>query len=164
MINIVLIISFILEGILSLFIPYIPYKLNFLYPHLVLICIIFLYQYYKDKNKYYLILLLIGILYDLIYTDVLFLHSFLFLIIGIFIKQYNKRIGITKKNLLILVFMEILLYDSLYSLLLVLFQNMDFSLIEVLYKVLNSYIINVLYAYILYKLFPIKKKKHKKAI
>ena len=161
MINIILIISFILEGIISLYIPSIPYELNLLYTNLVLICIIFLYQFYKNKNIYYLVLVLIGLLYDLVYTDVLLLHSFLFLIIGILINLYDKKVGITKNNLFIVVLLEIFIYDLLYCLLLVLFQNKDFSIIEILYKVINSYLINVLYAYILFIFFPFK-RKHKR--
>ncbi len=154
MCSLVFVISFILEGILSLYLPFISNDLNIYYPSFVLLSIIVLYPIFRNRKKlslYYIIIVLIGILYDLVYTDTLFVHGLLFFISGLIINKYYSRLSYNDYNFLFLCILIISVYNLLFYLLLVLFSNSHFSFYNLFYKLLHSYFFNLLYGYILYK-------------
>ena len=159
MISLIIITSFILEGILSLYLPFSIDKLSFLYPQLVLISLIIIYPFYKKKKYFYMSLIIIGLIYDLVYTDTLLLHSFLFFIMGLAIDEYYVNIGNSKRGFILLSLIVIFLYNSLYYLLLVLFQNIDFSIYSLFYKIFHSYLFTIFYGYILYIVLQVNKQK-----
>lgn len=76
-----------------------------------IICISYFIKY-KFK-KYYYIILVIGLLYDLIFTDLLFLNSLLFFIISLLVRKYKKI------NPFILGFISIISYFGVNYLILV---------------------------------------------
>jgi len=86
MVIIVLIISFILDSLISNFIP-----LNsILMPLFTLMSLIIIYPYFNNhKNKYLLACFATGVCYDLIYTNTIITHAFLFLVIGFIITRLN---------------------------------------------------------------------------
>ena len=62
----ILVISFIIDGILTNFLPYI--ELSLFMPLLTLISIFIIYPFYKkSETKYFLIVIIVGIIYDLFY-------------------------------------------------------------------------------------------------
>ena len=70
-------------GLLSLFIELlfdqiISYK-TYIIPLFTLVSILFI----KRDNKYYLYLFLLGFIYDLFFTETLFLHSIIFILLGL---------------------------------------------------------------------------------
>ena len=167
--SIIFFISFVLEGILSLYIPFSLNDLNIYYPSLVLVSLVICYPIFKQKkkvNKYYVIIAIIGLLYDLVYTDILFLHSLLFLISGLIIDKYYSKFDINNYMFLLLCILVISNYNIVYYMLLVVFQRIDLSFYNLIYKIINSYFFNLLYGYILYILLSKYRNKlrlvHKK--
>lgn len=78
MIYLILILSFYLEGLLNILLD-----VSFLIPLFSLMSIIVIYSYLKDEDKkYFIICLSVGLLYDVVYTNTLFLNASLFLLIG----------------------------------------------------------------------------------
>jgi len=79
-----IIISLLLDGILNNLLPFI--NLSLFTPLLTLISIIIIYPLYIKKKKEYLLTIFItGIIYDLLYTNQLFLNGVVFFIIGLII-------------------------------------------------------------------------------
>lgn len=126
-------------GLLSLFIELlfdqiISYK-TYIIPLFTLVSILFI----KRDNKYYLYLFLLGFIYDLFFTETLFLHSIIFILLGLIIR---------KNNILSLVLM-ITLYNIFIYLSYILLNKINISFEELLYIIKHYYIINIMYYYIL---------------
>ena len=111
--------TFILEGIISNYIT---------------IDLIIFYFYFK-KNKYPF---LIGILYDIIYTDTLLLHSFIFIIISFLI---NK---IRDKNYLYFTFIILIYHILKYTILLLINPFNIYSLIMLVRNIIINIMIYIL--------------------
>ena len=75
----IIIISLILDGILSNFLPVI--NLSYFTPLLTLTSIFIVYPFYtKDEYKYYITSFIVGIIYDLLYTNLLFFNGIIFVL------------------------------------------------------------------------------------
>lgn len=154
MCSLIFFVSFILEGILSLYLPFLINDLNIYYSSFVLISIIVLYPIFKNRKKenlFYMSIILIGILYDFVYTDTFLVHSFLFFLSGKVVSKYYSRFGYNDYNFLFLCIVVITIYNVIFYLLLVLFSNVSFQIYTLFYKLIHSYFFNLLYGYILYK-------------
>ena len=163
--SIILIMSFILEGVVSLYIPFNLNNINIYYPSLTLVSIVSCYPLFNHKRKfdfYYLVVIIIGICYDLVYTDVFILNSLLFFISALIVSKFYLKFDVNNYMFLLLCLIIITNYNAVYYFILVLYQHMHFDLFMLLYKIVNSYFLNLLYGYILYLL--ILKYKRKKQL
>ena len=78
---ILMIISLLLDGFITNYLPYLPNHLSLFTPLLTITTIFIITPLYHKKDKnYYVILLIFGIIYDLFYTNLLFLNALLFYI------------------------------------------------------------------------------------
>ena len=85
---IIITISFFLDGILSNFLPYMEGDLSFFTPLITLVSIFLVEEFFDHEDKkYYITAFVFGFLYDLFYTDLLFLNGFLFLFIA-YVSKY----------------------------------------------------------------------------
>lgn len=100
---------------------------------------------YTFKNHIYLIIF-IGIIYDLIFTDILFLNSFLFLLIYFFIKRYQK------KNIYALGLISLIIYFITLYLLINLYYRQIFNLTYFIKYIFINYLIFLITIFI-YKKF-----------
>ena len=88
---VILIISLLLDGIINNNIPYI--NLSLFTPLLTLISIIVIYPLYKkEDNKYLITIFITGIIYDLLYTNLLFYNGVLCVLLGLLNIYINKKI------------------------------------------------------------------------
>ena len=146
----IIIISFILDYFLSLYLPYERNNLSYLTPLFIPILIYLLYPRFKDKKIYILISIIIGIIYDLIYTNLLFFNGILFLIISlitiIIYKYFKNNIYL---NIIYLLFI-IILYELVSILIYILFGVITISFSDVIYRITHIIIINIIYGTILY--------------
>lgn len=135
-----IIISFLLEGILS----------NYIYKFIPLFTLtsIVISSYYKQNDilKYSVI---IGILYDAVYTNTIILNSLLFFFISLFILYFNKNITKNIFNLIILNIIIITIYLIINYLLQIILNNIEFDLYLILKSILKSVITNTIYLFIL---------------
>ena len=89
---IIITISFFLDGILSNFLPYMEGDLSFFTPLITLVSIFLVEEFFDHlDSKYYITAFVCGLLYDLFYTDLLFLNGFLFLGIAYVSKYIYKN-------------------------------------------------------------------------
>lgn len=115
--------TFILEGLISNYIT---------------IDLILFYFYFK-KNKYPF---LIGILYDIIYTDTLLLHAFIFIIISFLIDK------IKGKNYLYFIFIILIYHVLIYLVLLLINPFSIYSLIMLIRNIIINITIYILLHYL----------------
>lgn len=155
MIKILLIIflSFFLESNLSLFIPIntLLFNICFVFSSLIIIS-----KMVENKNKYYLIVIIISLVYDLIFTNRLGFSVLTFLISSIFIKNIDKLIF---SNSDIIKYLSILVIYRLISyFILIIVGYLPFNYIVLLKSIYSSIILNLVYVLLFNYLF-IKKYK-----
>ena len=158
---IIMIISFVLDGILSNFLPYI--NLSLFTPLLTVTSIFLIYPFYKKKEfNFFIIITILGILYDLFYTNLLFFNALLFLLIGYFTKTIYKNLDISILKIIIYIIGLIIIYETSTALIIYVFNLTPVTINKVIYKISHSLILNVIYTEIIYliiKLIPTKYKK-----
>lgn len=161
--TILIIISLILDGLLTNIFPYMMGNLSFLTPLLTVICIIIIYPFYKKNlKKYYILSFLIGIIYDLLYTNLFLINGVLFFIIALITRYIYKNLRISSLSLTLYICLIIVLYETLLATIFIVFNMIPFSITSILYKIVNSLVINIIYGEILYYIVKTTSKRHKK--
>lgn len=153
---IILIISFLLQSLLSNFIGINTNLFNPIFP---IIALLIIYPYLKNNKKEYLIYSSIyGLLYDLFYTETFILYTFLFFIIAIIIIKLDKYFSRNSINICLMTILIISIYRLINYIILVLINYLDFNIFILLKSIYSSLILNILYALILYVLCNRKEK------
>ena len=158
-----IVISLLLDGISSCFLPYLPNNLSLLTPMLTVVTLFLIYPFYrKQEKKYFLIVFITGLIYDLLYTNLLFFNATLFLIIGIVSKYIYKNYEPNYLNLIIQIVLIITIYELITTLIIIVFNLVPITLTKVLYKISHSLILNILYSEILFLIIAKMPKSYKK--
>lgn len=155
--TVILIISFLLEGIISNFVP-----INgFLVPLFTLVTLIVIYPLFNEHGEYYKYAFVTGFLYDLFYTDTIIFHAIIFCFMAFIITRLNLVFSDNYINVLIIMIVCILTYRVITYGLLVLVSSTPFNFVTLIFSILKSLIINLIYSALIF--FVIKKfsKKNK---
>lgn len=160
---IIVICSIFLDGILTNFLPYSPSTLSLFTPLLTIVSFILIYPFYRKKvKKYYIISITIGLIYDLLYTNLLFINAILFLIIAYITKIIYKNIEVNYLNIILFVIVIISLYEVLNALIIVVFNLVPITIESLIYKITHSLLLNILTTEIIYIIIKYLPKKYKK--
>ena len=147
MITAIIILSFILEGLFSNLISH----NSLLMPLFSLISLLVLWPYFNCNNKRFIIVsIIVGLFYDIIYTDSIFVNTFMFLLLSIFIIKINEYVNYNLLNMCLLSIVSICLYRILSYLLLCMVGYLNFDEIILIRGIYRSLIINIIYSIILY--------------
>lgn len=158
MIIILSMVSFILDGILS---RYLPTNTIFL-PLFTIVSLVIIYPYYNDNNfRYFKYLSILGLLYDIVYFNTIFFNTFIFLILGFVIIFFSYLLSNNLYVDTLIAIICIILYRTINFMFVVLFRNGDFSLLNLFESIYSSLIINILYCIIIYIISEYYSKKHK---
>lgn len=158
----IMIISLILDGLLSNYLPYLVNDLSIYTPLFTLISIFIIYPLYRKKEKLYFIhIFSLGVLYDLLYTNLLFFNGVLFIIIGLVIKYIVKNYELGFIKIILYMIIIITLYESLTVLFLVIYNVVPVSFSQLIYKISHSLILNIIYGEIMFLILKIIPKKYK---
>ena len=119
-----------------------------------------IYPFFRKKEvNYYILVAITGIVYDLLYTNLLFFNALLFLVIALVSRFIYKNYGITFIRLIIYIVIIVAIYEGLTALLLLLFNLVPITISRVSYKINHSLILNIIYGemiLLLYKIIPKK--------
>ena len=160
---IIVVISILLDGILSNFLPYLYTNLSIFTPLLTLISIFMIYPFFKKKEiNYFIIIFIIGIIYDLLYTNLLFFNGVIFVILGLLIKYIYKTYEITPLRLILYLIILISSYESLTGIILLIYNVVPVTFYKVFYKIINSLLLNIIYGELIYLIIYLIPKKYKK--
>lgn len=142
----IIIISFILEGVLTNII-----NMNLiLLPLFTIVSLVITYPYIKNNYKFIIISIIIGLLYDIAYTNSLFINTFTFTLCSlliIFIDKFIKESFIGR--MCINIFM-IIIFKTLSYLLLFIFSFIKFDYNILINGIISSLILNIIYGLLLY--------------
>ena len=164
---IIIAISFCLDGILTNFLPYGVGDLSLFTPLTTLVSIVVVYSLFHDSHsdkKYLITSFVVGFLYDLCYTNLLFFNAILFLLIAYLNKVFDKQFGHSYIKIIIKMFLIIVIYELTTVLCIIILNLVPINIDRILYKISHSLILNLIYAEILYiivKLIPRKYRKIK---
>ncbi len=140
-------ISLILENIFNLYLN----EFKYFTPLFTILSLIFVYPYFKNSKKdFFLFSFILGLVYDLFFTNFYVLNSILFLIISIVIYYILNKKDYSLRYIIVTCIVSILLYNLLLFLILNFFNYVNYSLLDFSY-ILKYFIIgNILYIVILY--------------
>ncbi len=145
------IISFILDGYIL--------SSSIFYPLFTLVSIIVTYQYFNKKsNNYLIVCFILGLLYDVVYTNTFLLNGLIFVLLGYLIKIINKKIHINSLTIIFETIIIILGYRTLNFIILNL-SNYNIELIVLFKSFYESIILNIIYVFITYNIWLIIRKK-----
>lgn len=153
---IIIAIGFILDLILSLYIPISSYFIP-----LLTITNIYLIYNRKEENKYFIVIGILGLIYDLIHTNLLFYHLVVFLILAFITKNIHKNFKQTKLTTVIYISIIIIIYELLNIIILSMYNKNIFTINNLFNKVKHSLLFNQIYTLIIYNFI---KRTHKKNV
>ena len=157
MIYILLIISFYLECLCSML-----FRINFFLPLFPLVTLTLIYPYFrKYGNTFFKTCFLIGFLYDIAYTNTIFVHAFLFCLLGYIISLLYHFFDKNFWTLLLMNCIVMISYQIFNFILFLLSGKMIFSISLFLNSIFYSIISNVIYIIILYGLLWLLNKYKK---
>ncbi len=149
----IIISSFILDIILSNFLPFMKGDLSIFTSLFVPITIYLIYPFYKNQElKYYIESFIIGIIYDLIFTNLLFFDGVIFLIISLVSVKIYKNFIVDKYKNIMYVFLIIILYEFLVASIFLIFNLVPICFYDFIYKISHTLLINVVYGFLLYEI------------
>lgn len=161
--TIILLISIVLDGILSNFLPFLVNDLSLFTPMLTVIAIFMIYPFFRKKEKkYFITIFIVGMIYDLLYTNLVFFNGVLFLIIGFISLEIYKNFEISYLKLIIYLILIISAYEILTGIILLVFNMVPVTLYKVLYKITHSLILNIIYGELIYLIINLIPKKYRK--
>lgn len=152
-----MVISFLLDGIISGFI-----QVNSIFlPLFSLLSLVLVYPYFKNKNKNFLIAAAImGCMYDVVYTNSLFLNGMLFVLLAIVIDKLFSYLPINILNTYMVSAFVITVYRALIFLFLVLIQVVSFDMVRLSHSIASSVLANLFYVTIVYVILSILAKRY----
>ena len=114
-----------------------------------------------NNKNIYILTIIVGVLYDILYTSTPFLNTYIFLFLIFILKKIDTK-NISLKNALFINFFIIILYKIIIFSILIFFNKIDFNLYIILNEIKSSIIINLIYTIILY--FINKKIKYNRTL
>ncbi|MBO5138806.1 MAG: rod shape-determining protein MreD [Bacilli bacterium] len=148
---IIVLVSLLLDGLLTNYLPYLVGDLSLFTPLLTVVSIFIVYPYFYKNNKLYFIFSFVsGLVYDLFYTNLLFVDGILFLIVAFLTVKMTANIQINAFNVLYETLIVIIVYEVLFAILIVVFNLVPITLSKVLYKISHTLLLNIIYTEIIY--------------
>ena len=148
-----------LDGIIVYYIPGYFNSINLFYPMLTISLIPFLYS--NNSKKYHQLCFILGIIYDLLYSNIFLYHGLMFLLLSKInfkvMKQFNNNLFLY----ILLAIINIIFYDTCFYLLITLTNYQIVDLASLLYKIKNSLLLNIMSVFIYYFWFKKTFLSHK---
>lgn len=85
-----IVVSFLLDGIFSNYVGINLVDPSYFRTIFTIISLVVIYEYFSNKKKYYLILCIFGMLFDIVYTNTFILNIIIFLIISFVIYRLDE--------------------------------------------------------------------------
>ena len=149
-------ISFLLDGVFSLVV-----NDNSLFLSLFsLMCLIVIYPYMKCNNHIFYYSIVIGLFFDIAYTQTLFLNTVIFFLMAILIYYYFKYLPYNIINIILLSLVTIILFRLVTYVFFVIFEDNIFNMRLLFRSIYTSIISNIVYVLFMNYLCKIILKKN----
>ena len=151
-----IIITLIIEFLITYFIPNYFNNLNYFFPMLTLTLLVFLFKKLKN-NKYTKIVIITGFIYDLFFSYIFLFNTLIFLLFSKILIKVDKVIRYNYVVSIVLLIFLIFLYDLILFGLIYISNYNTISISDLIYKFSHSLILNISY-YILITIIFYNKK------
>ena len=140
-----LIISTIIDLLLSTNITNIYQNLNYFFPLILITSLPISYLLTKNKIIFFIAIIIIGIIYDLLYSDIPLINLYFLILLTILTKIFYQNKKPTTLNITILTLISVITYDLYLSLILILTKTQNITINDIIYKETHSLILNIIY-------------------
>ena len=149
-VSIYLVLSFLLEGIASLYIRYSLINPSIFMTLYVVIGLVVIYPYFINKKKYMYLVVIFGILFDAIYTNTIHINLVIFILIYLFNRLLDEVLPNNIFVINIKSYLAVILYYTLTYVIMVLTNYANYP-ISMLFRVYYSNIImSIIYTTVSY--------------
>ena len=159
---IIMICSLFLDGLLTNYLPFLVNDLSYFTPMLTIVSIFICYPFFrKSEVKYYIILFVLGVFYDLLYTNLLFFNGCLFVIIGYISYLIQRNFGLGYLKIILYSIVVVSSYEIICGGILFIYNMVPITIGMVAYKIVHSLVLNIIYLELLYFIIKLLPKKFK---
>ena len=120
-------------------------NISYLFPLFFISSIPICFLIIKNKKVFFCAIGLFGILYDLLYSDVVLINFYYVILYGLFIYIYYFNRKVSFFNIVSISLFGFILYDFYICVVLIFINYSSFSIYDIFYKNLHSLIINLIY-------------------
>ncbi len=140
-----LIISTIIDILLSTNITNTYQNLNYFFPLILITSLPISYLLTKNKIIFFITIIILGIIYDLLYSDIPLINLYFLILLTLIIKIFYQNKKPTPLNITILTLIGTITYDLYLSLILILTNFQNITINDIIYKETHSLILNIIY-------------------
>ena len=144
----------ILDGVITYYIPSYFNKLGFFYPMLT----ISLIPFFINKKNYYLFIIFLGTLYDLLYSSIFLYNIIIFFILVSIDRKIANYYKYSLLLFILLTLLNIIIYDAIGFILTFITSYQEVSIYDLIYKIDHSILLNILSVFVFWFMF--KKEIH----
>ena len=137
--------SFLIDAIMSNFVNTLMINPSYFRTIYSVISLVIIYNYFDNDNKYLKILVILGILFDIVYTNTFLLNVFIFLVIYFIIRGINNYIPNNLFTINIKSLLAIMTYHVLSFLILLLAHYESYTVNHLFLILTRSIIMTVIY-------------------
>ena len=145
-----LVLSFILDNFMSNIFPSTLTDISCFTTIYIIISFVIIYPYFDSEKKYYILLIIFGLLFDILYTGSFILNMILFLMVGVFIKILNNIFPENVFTTNLISIGSITLYHILSFIILSLVSNINYDFMLLINIVIHSILMTIIYTSISY--------------
>ena len=150
-----LIISTIIDLLLSTNITNTYQNLNYFFPLILITSLPISYLLTKNKIIFFIAIIIIGIIYDLLYSDIPLINLYFLILLTLLTKIFYQNKKPTTLNITILTLIGVITYDLYLSLILILTKTQNITINDIIYLILSLIILKS-------RIFGSKKSLNKK--
>lgn len=137
--------TFFLDIFLSLFISVSYQNINLLFPCILVGCFPVYYFLVKNRKIFFILLIVTGIIYDTLFSDIFLINTYYYLFYGLFIYSFYENHNPSILNISIISVLGVCFYDVYIFFILIFIQYSVFNLSYLTYKIKNTFLINLVY-------------------
>lgn len=140
-----LIISFFLDIIFSLSFPLAYQNISYFFPIILISSFTIGYSLIKNKKMFFCLVIVFGIIYDFLYSDIALLNLYYFSLYSLFIYIFYNNKNKSYFNIILISTLGIIFYDFYLFLILNLLNYSDLKIDYLYYKIVHSLFFNIIY-------------------
>lgn len=157
-----IVITVLLDIFLSLFISTTYQNINMFFPFILIGAFPIFYNIIKNKKVFFLITILLGLIYDTLFSDVFLINTYYFILYSMFIYIFYNNHKASIINILLISILGTICYDIFIFFVLILIEYSTFNINDLYYKLKNSVLINLIYVVLSVFFFNSRIFGHKK--
>lgn len=140
-----LIISFFLDIIFSLSFPLAYQNISYFFPIVLISSFTIGYSLIKNKKMFFCLVIIFGIIYDFLYSDIALLNLYYFSLYSLFIYIFYNNKNKSYFNIILISTLGIIFYDFYLFLILNLLNYSVLKIDYLYYKIVHSLFFNIIY-------------------